>query len=163
MKKEKKHLTKDEALSKLQRYCAYQDRCHQEVRNKLIELGVYGLDLENVITELISENFLNEERFARSYAGGKFRVKRWGRVRIKLELRKRRISAYCIKKGLSEIGDQDYRTTLELLLEKKNNLLTERNTFKKNGLLAKYAINKGFESFLVWEIIKEKWPLYSKK
>ena len=149
--------TVTEATRRLEQYCAYQDRCHQEVRTKLIELGVYGLDLENVMTELISENFLNEERFARSYAGGKFRVKKWGRVRIVLELKRRQISAYCIKKGLSEIGDADYRETLELLLEKKNERLTEKNAFKKNGLLATYAIGKGFEAHLVWEVIKEKW------
>lgn len=159
MKKEKKILTKEEALQKLQRYCVYQDRCHQEVRTKLIELGVYGLDLENVITDLISDNFLNEERFARSYAGGKFRVKKWGRVRIVQELRRRRISAYCIKKGLTEIEDADYRFTLEKLLDKKKAVSRERNTFKRNGELAKYVINKGYEAHIVWEVIKEKWPL----
>ncbi|MFT4665039.1 MAG: regulatory protein [Polaribacter sp.] len=158
MKKEKIFLDKDEALLKLQRYCVYQDRCHQEVRTKLISYGVYGLDLENVITELISENFLNEERFARSYAGGKFRIKKWGRVRIVLELKRRRISAYCIKKGLAEIGDVDYRETLERLLEKKSDTIHENNTFKKNGKLAKFVIGKGYEAHLVWEVIKEKWP-----
>jgi regulatory protein len=159
MKKEKPYLSKEEGLIRLQQYCAYQERCHQEVRTKLIELGVYGLDLENVMTELIRENFLNEERFARSYAGGKFRVKKWGRKRIVMELKARHISDYCIKKGLSEIVEADYRDTLEQLLEKKRAASKERNTFKRNNELANYVIGKGYEAHLVWEIIKEKWPV----
>ena len=114
----KKYISKDDALSKLQRYCAYQDRCHQEVRSKLLDLGIYGDDLEEIISDLISENFLNEERYARSYARGKFRIKRWGRMRIQQELKQRKISAYCLRKAMEEIEEEEYEQTLRTILEK---------------------------------------------
>ena len=95
MKKAKKYISPEDALAKLQRYCAYQDRCHQEVRTKLIDLGVFGDTLEEIITDLIKDNFLNEERFARSYARGKFRMRKWGRIKIRQELKLRKISDYC--------------------------------------------------------------------
>lgn len=154
-KKTKKYISKDEALRKLQKYCAYQDRCHREVRTKLIDLGCYGDDLEEVMAELISDNFLNEERFARSYARGKFRFKKWGRIRIKRELKMRNISAYCMKKAMEEIDETEYSETIEALLLKKNKTLRENDLFKKKKKLADYVIQKGFESFLVWGMIKE--------
>ncbi len=155
---QKKRTDKVTALKKLQRYCAYQDRCHQEVRKKLIDLGVYGLDLENVITELIAENFLNEERFACSYARGKFRMKKWGRIRIRQELKQRRISDYCIRKAMKEIEEDDYRKALKALLKKKDNEKKEKNLFKLRATIAAYAIRKGYESKLVWELVKELKP-----
>ena len=103
---QKKYLSKADALKRMQRYCAYQDRCHSEVRTKLIELGVYGDTLEEIMAELVIERFLDEERFARSYVRGKFRLKKWGRVRIKRELKLRKISAYCQRKGLEEIEEE---------------------------------------------------------
>lgn len=150
-----KNLTPDEALKKLQRYCAYQDRCHQEVRSKLLDLGIRGYDVENIMAELIADNFLNEERFARSYTRGKFRVKKWGRIRIKQELKKRHISAYCLKKGLSEIDEEDYQNTIYQLIEKKNKLLKEENSYHRKQKLAAYIIRKGYESHLVWAAINE--------
>lgn len=155
----KKSTDKITALFKLQRYCAYQDRCHKEVRTKLLDLGVYGLDLENVITELIADNFLNEERFACSYARGKFRMKGWGKIRIRQELKKRQISDYCIKKAMKEIEEEDYMQKLEALILKKEKTLKETNRFKKNGLLAQFVIRKGYEAGLVWYVIKELFPL----
>ena len=95
-----KWVSKEEALAKIQRYCAYQDRCHQEVRTRLLDMGVYADWLEEIIVQLIEENFLNEERFARSFARGKFRIKQWGRNRIRQELKKRNISAYCIRMAM---------------------------------------------------------------
>ena len=156
--KNKKTTDKITALIKLQRYCVYQDRCHQEVRKKLLDLGVYDLDLENVITELISDNFLNEERFACSYARGKFRMKGWGKIRIKIELKRRQISEYCIKKAMKEIEEVDYRDKLEALLVKKAKTSREKNQFKLNGALANFAIRKGYEASLVWTVIKELYP-----
>ena len=155
----RKRLDKSEALKKLQRYCAYQDRCHQEVRTKLIELGVYGMDLEEVMTELIADNFLNEERFAKSFAGGKFRIKKWGRTRIVRELKRRNISAYCIRKAMEEIEEEDYLKTLEAVLHKKRPSIKLNDPFKRNARLAQYVINRGFEPGLVWTIIKENWPV----
>lgn len=151
----KKHISPDEALKKLQRYCAYQDRCHQEVRSKLLDLGIRGYDVENIMAELIADNFLNEERFARSYVRGKFRVKKWGRIRIKQELKKRHISAYCQKKGLTEIDEEDYQNTIYQLIEKKDNLLKEENIYQRKQKLAAYIIRKGYESNLVWAAINE--------
>ena len=151
----KKRIDKVTALLKLQRYCAYQDRCHQEVRTKLINLGVYGLDLENVITELIADNFLNEERYACSYARGKFRMKGWGRIRIRRELKLRKISDYCIRKAMKEIEEDEYLDTLKDILTKKEKLSREKDLFKRRGSLANFAIRRGFESNLVWSTVKE--------
>lgn len=149
---------KDRALSKLQKYCAYQERCHQEVRSKLIELKIYGDDLEEIIAELISENFLNEERFAIAYAGGKFRMKKWGKVRIRMELKKRKISDYCIKKAMQEIDEEGYIEGLYKVIEKKIPTEKETNEFKLKGRLAKHAIRKGYESHLVWQVLKDFFP-----
>ena len=149
------NITPDEALKKLQRYCAYQDRCHQEVRSKLLDLGIRGYDVENIMAELITDNFLNEERFAKSYVRGKFRVKKWGRIRIKQELNKRKISAYCQKKGLAEIEEEDYQNTLYQLIEKKNELLKEDNIYHRKQRIAAFVIRKGYESHLAWAAINE--------
>ena len=155
--KRKGYITREEALKKLQRYCAYQDRCHKEVRSKLLDLGVYGHDLEEVIVALIEDNFLNEERFAKSFVRGKFRMKQWGRSRIVQELKLRKVSAYCIRKGLEEIEEDVYVETLDKILTKKADQLKEEDPFKKRAKLASYAIRRGFESKLVWERIKINW------
>ena len=152
--KKTKYITKEEGLAKLQKFCAYQDRCHQEVRTKLITLGIYGDDLEEIIVELIADNFLNEERFARSYARGKFRMRRWGRVRILNELKFRKITDYCIRKAMTEIEEEDYLETLIEVLEKKKLQVKEKDTFKANNKIAKYAISRGFETGLVWDTVK---------
>ena len=153
--KHSKYISKEEALSKLQKYCAYQDRCHQEVRTKLINLGIYGDDLEEIIAELISDNFLNEERYARSYARGKFRMRKWGKNRILKELKFRKISDYCIRKAMTEIEDEEYRQILEEIILKKQQFIKEKDPFKAKNKIAKYAINRGYESHLVWEMVKK--------
>lgn len=140
---------------KASQFCAYQERTQQEVREKLYELGCYGDDAENIIVELIAENFINEERFAKVYAGSKFRVKKWGRLKIEYELRQRKLSAYCIKKGMEEISDEDYEQTLVDLLHKKQLTLKDSNKLVLQKKLAQFAIGKGYESALVWEKIKE--------
>lgn len=139
----------------MQRYCAYQDRCHQEVRSKLIDLGVYGDRLEEIIAELVSDNFLNEERFARSYARGKFRLKKWGRTRIVQELRRRKISDYCIRKALTEIEEQDYLAALEQVVRKKAATEKETDAFKRRAKLAAHALRRGYEAELVWSFLKK--------
>ena len=151
----KKYHTREQALQKLQRYCAYQDRCHAEVRTKLLSLGIYGDDLEEIIVELIGENYLNEERFARSYARGKFRFKCWGRIRITQELKSRRISDYLIRKALEEIDETEYRQALYDLLDKKLALISADNDFEKKQKLAGYAQRRGFEGELIWETVGE--------
>lgn len=154
MQKPKKYISAADALKKLQRYCAYQDRCHSEVRSKLLDLGVYGDTLEEIMAELITDNFLNEERFARSYARGKFNIKKWGRTRIKQELKKRKITDYCIRKGMEEIEEEDYQQTIHLLIEKKAAQMEDAFSFQNKAKLAAFLIRKGFESKLVWEAIK---------
>ncbi len=152
----KKYTSKADAFVKLQRYCAYQDRCHQEVRSKLIELGTYGQDLEDVIASLIEENFLNEERFARSFARGKFRMKQWGRTRIRQELKLRNISEYCIRKAMEEISEGDYLKTLREVLERRALQIAESNDFARKGKLAQYAMSRGFESELIWKTLDDR-------
>ena len=157
-KKEYKHISKSDALARLRKYCAYQERSHHEVRMKLIEVGCYGLDLENVICDLIEENFLNEQRFATTYAGGKFRLKKWGRIKIRQELKFKRVSPYCLKKAMEEISDEDYEETMHTLLTKKARTVRAKNQFEKKGKLARYLMQKGYESFLIWEMLKaEEW------
>lgn len=154
-KKPKKYLTRQEGLQKLQKYCAYQDRCHQEVRSKLIELGIYGDDLEEIMAELIQKNFLNEERFARSYARGKFRFKNWGRIRITQELKRRKISDYLIRKAMEEITEKDYREALYDFLARKLPLVKAKNDFERKQKLAAYALRRGFENEYIWECVRE--------
>lgn len=151
--KKRKRLDKQEALSTMQRYCAYQDRCHKEVRTRLLEHQVYGDELEEVIVELISEDFLNEERYARSYARGKFRMKKWGRLKIMRELKFNLISDYCIRKGMSEIDDEDYRNTLEELLTKKQDSYKSNNPYEMRKKLFTFAVNKGYETEVINEVL----------
>ncbi len=153
--KKKKKYTPSQAFLMAQRYCTYQERCQQEVRDKLYDWGLFPDAVENAIAQLITENFLNEERFAKAYAGGKFRIKKWGRVKIKLELKKRHISDYCIRKGMQEINEEDYYQTLKSLLQKKAKEIKDRNPLVKNSKIAKYATSRGFEPDLIWDFIKE--------
>ncbi len=148
-------MTKAQALQKIQRYCAYQDRCHQEVRSKLLDLGVYGDTLEEIMAELVIERFLDEERFARSYARGKFRMKHWGRQRITQELKRRQISAYCIRKGLAEIEEEEYHTVLQQLLERKWAQYEGESDFVRRRKTAQYAMRRGYESALIWSVLNE--------
>ena len=148
-------VSKEEALAKLQRYCAYQERCHEEVRSKLLDMGIYSDWRKEIIVQLIEENFLNEERFARSFARGKFRIKQWGRNRIRQELKKRKISDYCVRKAMEEIEEADYRSTLETALVKKNISLDEEDAYQRKAKLARYAVSRGFESELAWQLIND--------
>lgn len=153
-KKPKKKLTPNQATIKAQNSCAYQERCQQEMRDKLYEWGLHTNDVENIIANLISDNFLNEERFAKAFAGGKFRIKKWGRVKIKIELKRKKISDYCIKKGMQEIDDKDYIKTLRDILTKKLKENPKGKQQIRNYKAAQYAMSRGFESDLIWDILK---------
>jgi len=152
---QKKYHSKEEALLKMQHYCAYQERCHKEVRGKLLDLGVYGQNLENIIVDLIGGNFLNEERFACSFARGKFRIKKWGRTRILRELKMRDISSYCIRKAMKEIEEDEYQKTLKELLRKRANLIRDNNVFVLKRKIVQHAIRRGFEPELVWNEVNK--------
>lgn len=142
-------------LSAIQHYCAYQERCHSEVRNKLLELDFRGSMLEEAMASLIADDFLNEERFARSYTRGKFRMKQWGRKKIVYELKAKKVSEYCIRKGLLEIGDEEYRNTLRLLFEKKGaELKSEKNIWIRKQKVQRYLIQKGYEHDMISELLK---------
>ncbi len=154
-KKPKKKLTPNQALAKAQLSCAYQERCQQEMRDKLYEWGLYSNDVENIIANLISDNYLNEERFAKAFAGGKFRIKKWGKVKIKIELKKRKLSDYCIKKGLQEIDDKEYTKTLKDIIAKKLKENSKGKQQIRNYKAAQYAMSRGYEGDLVWDMIKE--------
>ena len=156
MEAKKKFYSKEEAYRKALDYCAFQERCHQEVRDKLYYWGLHHEDVEALISQLISEGFLNEERFAKAFAGGKFRIKNWGRNKIRNELNQRKISDYCIKQALAAIDEKDYLDTLHHVIEKKSREVNETNFFSRNNKLAMFAISRGFESELVWEIIRKK-------
>ena len=144
-------------LQKAASYCAYQERTQDEVRIRLKKWDVWGEEADEIIAELISQNYLSEERFAKTYAGGKFRMKNWGRMKIKQELHRRGLSEYSIEKGMKEIGDQAYQEGLKELLTKKKILLerTETDKFKLKQKLARFAMSKGYESEMIWKTIEE--------
>ena len=152
-----KKISKEEALPKIKLYCAYQERCHAEVKEKLYSFGMYKNDVEQLMAQLIEENYLNEERFAIQYAGGKFRMNQWGRVKIKHALRQKQVNDYCIKKGIKQISEEDYLKTMrKLAAQKLMTLKSEKNTFTKKQKLQNYLLQKGYESELVREVINLK-------
>ena len=150
----KKRSTPAEALAKIYRFCAYQERAHQEVKTRLFEYGLRTDEVDEIVSRLITEGFLNEERFARAFAGGKFRMKKWGRVKIENELSSLGVSPKCIERGLSEIDPDDYARVLHEILRKKNQALEEPNAFVRRDKLAKFAIGRGFEPDRVWMEVK---------
>ncbi|ABG60955.1 regulatory protein RecX [Cytophaga hutchinsonii] len=146
--------TPAQAFVKIASFCAYQERTQQEVRIKLYEYGIKSAEVEEIIVKLIEDNFLNEERFAKAFAGGKFRVKKWGRNKIIRELEMRGLSPYCIKSGLKEIEEDDYVSTIHQIIDKKSRESTVKNIYQKTHKIAQYLISRGFESDLVWDILK---------
>jgi len=146
-----KSYTVEEAKRLLEKYCAYQERCHKEVEQKLRNIGMITEVRDVIIVHLIEHNFLNEERFAKSYARGKFNIKKWGKQRITRELKFREISAYNIKSALKEVNDTDYLDTFDLLAEKRFDTIKETNKYKKRKKLADYLLYRGWESNLVYE------------
>ncbi len=140
---------------KVSKYCAYQERTQQEVRTKLREYQCYGDDAEEIIVELIQENFINEERFAKSFARGRFRLKNWGKTKIKYELQQRGLSKYCVNSGLAEIEQDEYEQTIKKLIEKKQEELKEETPFVQKGKINNYLMQKGYEPNIISEFIKE--------
>lgn len=141
----------DEARLKMERYCAYQERCHQEVEMKLREMQLIPEAVEKILLHLLENDFINETRFAKAFTRGKFSIKKWGRNRITNELKKRKISEYNIIQALQEIDDSDYTKTLDALAEKRLKQITEKNKYKKRKKLADYLLYRGWESDLVYE------------
>lgn len=152
-KKPKKIHDRKSAKIKIEQYCVYQERSQQEVRDKLYDLGLHQKDVEEIISELIGDNFLNEERFAITYARGKFRLKHWGKNKIKQELKKKRVSEYCIKKALSLIDNNEYLQSIQDLANKKQKDIKDKDAYVRNNKLARFLISKGYEADLVWDIL----------
>lgn len=150
--------TLKEATKKLESYCAYQERCHKEVVQKLRDMNMIPEAIDEIVTHLIQENYLNEERFAQSFTRGKFKIKKWGKNRITSELRFRNISKYNIKIALKEIEDTEYTKTLDSLSRKRLSAIKETNGQKRRKKLADYLLYRGWESHLVYEKIKELIP-----
>lgn len=148
-------LTQQEAQLKLEYYCSYQERCHQEVVQKSYDLGMRSNEIDAIVVHLLQHNFLNEERFARSFARGKHRIKLWGKIRIVNELKQRHISAPNIKCALTEISEDDYLNTLDALAERHWETIRETNAQKKKKKFCDYLLRKGWESDLVYEKWKE--------
>ena len=146
-----------EIKAAIHKYCRYQERCHSEVRNKLYELGCNTREVELHIAELIEIGMLNEERFAKAYARGKFRMLQWGREKIKQQLKLKKISDYCIKKGMTEIDGEEYDKVLNKLIDKKiAGLKSEKNVPTKKAKVFRFMMQKGYERDLVMDNINEK-------
>ena len=152
MKNEKSY-TVDEATKLMENFCAYQERCHKEVAQKLYDLHMIPEAREKITLHLLQHNFLNEERFSKAFARGKFSIKNWGRIRIVNELKFRNISPYNIKTALKEIDEEAYLKTLQKIAEKKVAVIKEPNTFKKRSKLLTYLSSKGYESELIYEVV----------
>ena len=149
----KKRLTRNEAKLKAADFCACQERSQRQVRDKLYSYGLQMDEVEEILLELITDDYLNEERFSKAYAGGKFRMKQWGRNKILQGLKGHKISEYCIKKGLEEI-EEAYYETLKALLIKKAQTIKLSNDYDRRYKIARYAVSKGFEATLIWEVIQ---------
>ena len=143
------------AHHKIKNWCAYQERSQHETRQKLYEYGLFSDDVEQLIVKLIEENFLNEERFAFAFVSGKFNIKQWGKIKIKIELRKHKVSDYLINKALNNIDETQYLNTLKKVIEKKIRLTSEKNKQKLIYKITQQVLSRGFESDLAIEQIKK--------
>ena len=148
-------LSREEALQKARHYCGYQFRCHQKVKEKLYSFGLRRQDVEEALATLVEEDYLNEERFAVQFAGGHFRLKHWGKVKIRYELKQRQVSDYCIKKALAGIDEEDYLKTLARLASAKWETLKGETTFARRGKLQAYLVRKGYEQDRVAAVISD--------
>jgi regulatory protein len=147
------NLTKEQALEKLKHFCAYQERCHSEVKEKLYELGVRQIEHDELIAALIEDGRLNEERFAIAFARGRFRIKRWGRLKIKYDLKQKGVSDYCIQKALKQIDDKEYLRVLKKLVEQKYTSLKNKQHLVRKKQTMDFVVRKGFEVGLVRDIM----------
>jgi regulatory protein len=144
------------ARTRIRKFCDYRERNHREVRDKLYSFGLYPGQVENMLSELVQENILNEERYASAFARGKFRTRHWGKVKITYELRQQQVSAYCIKKALKELDEEEYLSVLKKLAADKHEVLRkEKNAAIKKQKLYRYLLQKGYESQHIQKIITQ--------
>lgn len=150
-----KNIGTDRAFTKIARYCSYQERCHSEVKQELFSYGLYSEEVDEILVKLITENYLNEQRFAIAFAGGRFRLKKWGRVKIRYELRKRRISDACISNALYSLDEEAYNITLIQLFQLKEKAVSkEKNPFKRKMKIRAWLLQKGYEGELISDLFE---------
>ena len=150
-----KRLSKEEALKKIKNYCTYQERCHTEVKEKLYGFGLFKAETEEIMANLIEDNYLNEERFAKQFAGGKFRIKQWGRKKILYELKQKGVNKLNIKIGLKDINEDEYLAVLQKLAEKKWNALAGEQNLARHGKTNAYLLQKGYEQDLIGKVLRK--------
>ena len=150
-----KFLSIEQAIKKLEYYCAYQERCHLDIENKFRSMKLSASFKETVMLHLLENDFLNDERFAKAFVRGKFRIKKWGKRRIEKELKTRNISEYNIRSGLKEISESDYLKSFNELAKKRLSQISETNIYKKRKKLADYLLYRGWESDLVYNKVLE--------
>lgn len=149
-------LTPSQALSRMKHYCAYQERCHAEVKDKLFSYGLDRAAIDNILSTLISQDYLNEQRFAIQFAGGKFRMKRWGKEKIAAELKSRHVSEFCIQKALSHIDGDEYASTFYKLAERKKSALkSEKNIFVRKRKMRDFLRSKGYGNDIIYPYLAE--------
>jgi regulatory protein len=146
-------LDKNDALLKAEHYCAFQERSHQEVRDKLYSYSLSTNEVEELISTLIENNFLNEERFANAYVRGKFNLKGWGKLKIKQGLKFKKVSPKLIENALKQLDPEEYLSKLKFIIEKKQAVLTEKDDYKRRNKLLQYALGKGFEKDLILDLL----------
>ena len=152
---QKKSFTVEEIKRKIEQYCVYQDRCHKEVEQKMRDYNLIPEARELILVSLMKDNFLNEERFAKSFARGKFRIKNWGKQRIVRELKFKDISAYNIKTALKEIDEEEYIETIYRITENRNAVISESDIYKRKNKLIGFLMRKGFENELIFKVVNE--------
>lgn len=155
MQQTRKTYTLQEATKKLEHYCAYQERCHKEVVQKLTDMYMIPEAIDVIVVHLLQHNFLNEERFAKTFVSGKFKIKAWGRRRLTFELKKKNVSKVNINQALTDISDEEYIGVFNDLAEKKANSIKESNLFKKKKKFIDYFLYRGWESHLVYDKANE--------
>lgn len=146
---------RQQAKAKAAKYCAYQERTQQQVRDKLYQYGLYSDAVEEVLSELITDGFINEERYAQAFCRGKFSQNKWGRIKIELGLKQKGLSPYCIRKGMKEIDENDYQQQLSDLCERKWQSLEGEDIYQRKNKTARYLMGKGYESDMVWRAVEE--------
>lgn len=154
MEEKKIRLTPGQAREKIKDYCAYSERCHSDVKGKLFSHGLNGREVDEILAMLIEENYINEERYAEQFSGGHFRIKQWGRVKIKYAMRAKGISDYCIKKGLAQIDEDDYEAVLLKLATQKWQSTRGQLRTSRWAKTRQFLLQRGFESGLVVGVLK---------
>jgi len=145
----------DEALKRMQVYCAREDRCQQDVVEKLNQVGIYGSERDEIIVSLISDGFIDETRYAKAYVSGKFSQNQWGRIKIRQGLKMKGISDFCIRTAMEVIDEEAYEVCLERLMEKKQGTAEFDSSYEGRSKLMRYALGKGYESEICSKIIRK--------